>query len=127
MEENQWKIGEIHIIKDETKQAPANGSLAFTFSEKLTEDISREENEDIKDRIINIITDLHEVFVELQERVDYEENESVVCPQCGCDEQEELMNTCTVCGEEYCSSCESMETPEVCESCEMEIENGEDN
>lgn len=54
------------------------------------------------------------------------EDRVVTCPQCGCEEEEELMSTCIRCGEEFCTMCESLEHPDLCESCELALENGED-
>lgn len=54
------------------------------------------------------------------------EDTLVTCPQCGCDEEEILMSICSVCGEEYCTMCESWENPEMCDSCENELLNGEE-
>lgn len=127
MKQNHWKIGEIHITQADEINEPDKCTLAFAFNENLKADIDREGNEDLKDRIINVLATLHDVFLELQNRVINEENGYVTCPQCGCKEEKELMTTCTVCGEEYCTMCESVETPEVCEICEKDIENGEDN
>lgn len=68
MEQKFWKIGEIVVIEDETKPEDANGSLAFAFGDGLTEQLNDERNEDLKQRIVGLVTVMHEVLVELQER-----------------------------------------------------------
>ena len=68
MEQKFWKIGEVVVIEDETKPEDANGSLALSFSDGLTEHLNKEGNEDLKGRMEQIVTLMHEVLVELQER-----------------------------------------------------------
>lgn len=49
-----------------------------------------------------------------------------ICPNCGSKEDNVFMSTCTVCGEDYCPMCESMENPDICECCECDLEDGEE-
>lgn len=55
------------------------------------------------------------------------EDRVIICPKCGCEEDMIFISTCIVCGEEYCTMCESMESPDMCECCEYDIDNEEDN
>lgn len=52
--------------------------------------------------------------------------EKVTCEICGCEEIEDAMETCRVCGQSFCPMCESLEDIEMCECCEMEIQEGEE-
>lgn len=55
------------------------------------------------------------------------EERVTICPMCGCEEDIIFMSTCAICGEEYCTMCEGVESPDICECCEYDIVYGEDD
>ena len=64
----QWKIGEIVVIKDETKEEGADGNLAFVFGAGLARELNKEGNEDFKNRMMTIVNTMHELLVDVQSR-----------------------------------------------------------
>lgn len=65
--EEHFKIGEILIIENKEMEKP-NGVLAFLLSEGLTEQLDREENEDLRLRMKNIVDDMQATLLDLQTR-----------------------------------------------------------
>lgn len=122
MKRKECKIGEIYIFID-TDNSNTESSVGFLFNDKLTSDISKEKNKDLKDRMVNILNELHALLVDIQRR---EAEECFTCSVCGCEVAEEELTTCCKCGEEFCPSCESWENPEMCDSCELELQDGEE-
>lgn len=119
-----WKIGEIYVYTQEEESTTKSG-VGFLFNDTLTNEINKKENEDLKDRMVSILNLLHELLIDVQNR-EKEEVEYSTCSICGCEEEEEAMTTCYVCGEEFCPSCESWENPEMCDSCELDLQDGEE-
>lgn len=71
MEETElkhWKIGEIYVVEDETKPDDANGSLVFVLGDGLSNEINKKGNEDLKERMVAIVTAMHELLIDVQIR-----------------------------------------------------------
>lgn len=71
MEETElkhWKIGEIYVVEDETKPDDANGSLVFVLGDGLSNEINKKGNEDLKERMVAIVTTMHELLIDVQIR-----------------------------------------------------------
>lgn len=67
-EPKHLKIGEIYVIEDETKPEGANGGLAFILGDGLSNEINKEGNEDLKDRMVEIVSSMHELLIDVQIR-----------------------------------------------------------
>lgn len=63
-----YKIGEVIVIEDETKPKDANGSLGLVFGDKLNAELNEENNSDLKQRMTNVASLMHEILIDLQER-----------------------------------------------------------
>ena len=71
MEETElkhWKIGETYVVEDETKPDDANGSLVFVLGDGLSNEINKKGNEDLKERMVAIVTTMHELLIDVQIR-----------------------------------------------------------
>lgn len=68
-ESKHWKIGEIVVFEDETKEQPNNGGVALGFNRALSEELKKEENADLRENMIKCATMIHEMIAELQNRL----------------------------------------------------------